>query len=104
MKAICIYTGQITLPVAPGYPKSLPENGNMSLLFLTECTYMGCPDMEVGEIYEVIDQKINWYGVHMLYFDGFYGWRPRACFADWDGLEEIEEEHTSVPDFYINNL
>ena len=70
MKYLCVNNKSVVLPVAKGYPNEIPPNGNMQLFFLTEVQYIGfdSPEylsngqrfaMEVGEVYEASEEKIN---------------------------------------------
>lgn len=102
MKYLCVNNKSVVLPVAKGYPNELPPNGNMSLLFKTEIKMAAfdAPEylsngqrfaMEVGEVYEASEEKINFYGIPMLLFPGYYAWRPKCCFIPYEP-EIIEEE------------
>lgn len=93
MKVLCVNNEKMTLEIPAGYPTSLPPNGNLSLMFLKEITYYGAAKMEVGKVYEVSKQKINYYGHLMYWFDEFSDhWRPAAAFIDWNPEELVDEQ------------
>lgn len=103
MKVLCVNNEKITLEVTAGYPTKMPENGNLSLMFLKEVTYYGALKMKVGQVYEVSKEKINYYGHLMYWFDEFPDhWRPAAAFIDWNPEELVDEkEEAEANEFYL---
>ena len=120
MKYLCVNNKSVTLPVAKGYPNEIPPNGNMSLLFKTEITmasfdspeFLSAPGhplggmrfaMEVGEVYDASEEKVNFYGIPMLLFPVYYGWRPKCCFIEFEPeVEEAEAVNESELGFSIS--
>lgn len=106
MKVLCVNNDKMTLEVPPGYPNRMPENGNISLMFLKSVSYYGAAKMKVGEVYEVSKEKINFYGHRMYWFDEYSDhWRPAAAFIDWNP-EELVDEKEEVEDnsFYLIDI